>query len=182
MDDASGLSMALAVLSAMITPAVLISACGTLALSTSNRLARSLDRTRSLSQRFRAYSLAMSEGRESDEDPALLYELLDKSIKRTLILHRALTSLYLALVIFILTSVVIGIITITGERFTWLPIVLSLGGAGFLVYASAELVHETHVGRASIVHELDVILREGRERAPQDILAQYQRPARRRIF
>ena len=38
----------LSILSAMITPAVLISACGTLILSTSNRLSRSTDRVRSL--------------------------------------------------------------------------------------------------------------------------------------
>lgn len=40
---------ALAVLSAMITPAVLISACGTLIFSTAARLARIVDRVRGLS-------------------------------------------------------------------------------------------------------------------------------------
>ena len=45
-------SSALAVLSAMITPAVLISACGTLVLSTSTRLGRLVDRVRDLSDRF----------------------------------------------------------------------------------------------------------------------------------
>jgi hypothetical protein len=41
---------ALDLLSAMITPAVLISACGTLIVSTSSRLARIVDRARGLSR------------------------------------------------------------------------------------------------------------------------------------
>ena len=41
---------ALAVLTAMITPAVLISACGALIFSTSTRLGRVIDRVRTLSQ------------------------------------------------------------------------------------------------------------------------------------
>jgi len=46
------LSSALGVLSAMITPAILISACGTLVLSTSNRLGRVVDRVRDLADKF----------------------------------------------------------------------------------------------------------------------------------
>ena len=43
---------ALAVLTALITPAVLISACGALIFSTSTRMGRVVDRVRSLSERF----------------------------------------------------------------------------------------------------------------------------------
>ena len=43
---------ALAILTAMITPAVLISACGALIFSTSTRLGRVVDRVRSLSRAF----------------------------------------------------------------------------------------------------------------------------------
>jgi hypothetical protein len=46
------LSSAVAVLTAMITPAVLISACGALILSTSTRLGRVVDRVRMLIERF----------------------------------------------------------------------------------------------------------------------------------
>ena len=47
-----GLSSSLTVLTAMITPAVLISASGTMILSSSTRLGRVVDRTRSLSDRL----------------------------------------------------------------------------------------------------------------------------------
>ena len=48
----NNLSTALAILSAMITPAVLISACGQLIISTSARLGRVIDRTRKVLSRF----------------------------------------------------------------------------------------------------------------------------------
>ena len=48
---------ALAILTAMITPAVLISACGALIFSTSTRLGRVVDRVRMLSEK-RAVHLA----------------------------------------------------------------------------------------------------------------------------
>ena len=51
-----GLSSSLAVLTAMITPAVLISASGTMILSSSTRLGRVVDRTRSLSDRLQEVS------------------------------------------------------------------------------------------------------------------------------
>lgn len=48
----NGLPDALAVLSAMITPAVLISGCGSLIMATAGRLNRAVDRTREISRRF----------------------------------------------------------------------------------------------------------------------------------
>ena len=56
-------SAAIAVLTAMITPAVLISACGSMILSTSSRLGRVVDRVRSLSDRLEE----MAERRERGE-------------------------------------------------------------------------------------------------------------------
>lgn len=46
------MSSAVAVLTAMITPAVLISACGSMILSTSHRLGRVVDRVRVLSDKL----------------------------------------------------------------------------------------------------------------------------------
>ncbi|MFN2577657.1 MAG: DUF2721 domain-containing protein [Pyrinomonadaceae bacterium] len=51
----------------MITPAVLISASGTMILSTSTRLGRVVDRVRSLSERFRLLSV-------SEEQPEFFEE------------------------------------------------------------------------------------------------------------
>ena len=61
------LTSSLAVLTAMITPAVLISASGTMILSTSSRLGRVVDRVRSLSDRLRR--LTDEEDRAASDDP-----------------------------------------------------------------------------------------------------------------
>ncbi len=50
--ELNSLSGALAVLTAMITPALLLSACGTFILSTSVRLGRVVDRIRILSEKY----------------------------------------------------------------------------------------------------------------------------------
>ena len=58
---------AITVLTAMITPAVLISACGSMILSTSVRLGRVVDRVRSLSDRW-------EEQAEKEEDSEVMRE------------------------------------------------------------------------------------------------------------
>ncbi len=57
----------LAVLSTMLAPAVLISACGTLIRSTSNRLGRATDRVRRFADRLRALAPAAPD----DDDAGL---------------------------------------------------------------------------------------------------------------
>jgi hypothetical protein len=57
------MSSAVAVLTAMITPAVLISACGSMILSTSSRLGRVVDRVRALSDKLEELA-----GKHSEEN------------------------------------------------------------------------------------------------------------------
>ena len=86
------------VLAAMITPAVLISASGTLVLSTSNRLSRVVDRVRVLAGK--AEQLRQSEASDIDDSGArrqLLADQLRVSSSRALLLRSAMTSLYLAI-------------------------------------------------------------------------------------
>jgi hypothetical protein len=69
-------SSAVAVLTAMITPAVLISACGSMILSTSSRLGRVVDRVRGLSDKLD--ELAGKSASETKERQAIIFEQLDK--------------------------------------------------------------------------------------------------------
>lgn len=85
------LSSTIAFLTAMITPALLISATGSLVLSTSTRLGRVIDRVRELERRLG--ELITSE----EKDKIVLYErrveavfdLLDKVTTRSRLLQRA---------------------------------------------------------------------------------------------
>src|SRR6516162_5935041 len=87
------LSSALEVLSAMITPAVLISACGMLVLSTSNRLINVVARVRDLSDRFER--LKTFEGSKwQAEKRLMIISQLELLTNRARLLQRSLTSLY----------------------------------------------------------------------------------------
>src|SRR5437763_14980038 len=92
-----GLSSVLAVLTAMITPAVLISACGSLILSTSTRLGRVVDRVRELSDRFEELAHVEEELALAEERRAVIFDQLDKLTSRSRILQRSMTVFYIPL-------------------------------------------------------------------------------------
>lgn len=139
----TNLGSALNVLAAMITPALLLSACGTFILSTSNRLARIVDRMRSLSHQ-------LDEMMQAGFDVALRQERLDRhraEIKlqghRLTLIQRALTLLYVAAVNFVCTSLAIGVAsTITLVWVYWMPVVFGISGACCMLVASVMLAIE----------------------------------------
>ena len=77
-------------LGAMITPAVLISASGTLVLSTSNRLSRVVDRVRVLAREAEGLL-------HRPERAKLLADQLPRLSQRALRLRAAMTALYCAI-------------------------------------------------------------------------------------
>src|SRR5437868_13206140 len=130
------LSSVLSILTAMITPAVLISACGSLILSTSTRLGRVVDRVRELSDRFERMAHEDTDIAMAKEKRAMIFDQLDRLTSRARILQRSMTSFYLALGIFVATSFAIGLVAIIRERYSWIPVVLGLLGAALLFYGS----------------------------------------------
>jgi hypothetical protein len=175
-------SSALAVLTAMITPAVLISACGALILSTSTRLGRVVDRVRALTDRFE--EMALAEGAElplADERRAVTFEQLNLLTSRARILQRAMTVFYLALGLFVATSVAIGVVPFVGPRHGWLPVVLGLSGASFLFYGSVILIMEARLAYRSIMSEMDFLWRLSKHHAPAELVDRHSPHYRLRI-
>jgi len=150
----------------MITPAVLISACGTLVLSTSTRLGRIVDRVRDLSDRFEKSVADSTSGLQAEKRTMILSQL-ELSTSRARLLQRALTSLYLAIGAFVSTTVAIGIIAVAGaQRYSGLPVMLGLAGSCFLCYGSGLLILEARLAFASTRMEMDFIWRMSRHYAP----------------
>jgi hypothetical protein len=167
------LSQALAVLTAMITPAVLISACGALILSTSTRLGRVVDRVRSLAERFEEMAAGNAAAQPlPDERRAVIFLQLDRLTSRARLLQRCMTIFYVALCLFVATSVAIGGVAFAGVRFTWLPVALGLGGASFLFYGSVLLILEARLAHSTIMAEMDFIWQLSRHHAPADLVRQ----------
>lgn len=168
------LSSTLAFLTAMITPALLISASGTLVLSTSTRLGRVIDRARELERRLR--ELITTE----DKDEVTLYrrrlevvfELLDKVTTRTRILQRALFVFYSSLAVFVLTSLTIGLVGLL-HQYTWLPIPVGLFGILFVFYGSILMMREALLATSTTNAEMDVTWELATEIAPKEIVEKY---------
>jgi hypothetical protein len=164
------LSQALAVLTAMITPAVLISACGALILSTSTRLGRVVDRVRSLSDRFEELSMREEGLPLAEERRAVIFDQLDKLTSRARILQRSMKVFYVALGLFVATSVSIGLVAFAGLRYSILPVALGLVGASFLFYGSVILIVEARLSAATLSAEMDFLWRLSKHHAPAELV------------
>jgi hypothetical protein len=167
-------SSSLAVLSAMITPAVLISACGTMILSTSTRLGRVVDRVRVLSDRLEELAHAERELELFDERRAMIFIQLDKLTSRARILQRSMVTFYWALGIFVSTSVAIGIVAVSGGRYEFVPVVMGLVGACFLFYGSILLISEARLALGTIHSEMDFIWRLSKEYVPPELVKEHK--------
>ena len=167
--QSTNLAGAVAVLSAMITPAVLIAACGSLTISTANRLARVIERTRELSQQFE--KLARDEsGADVSNRRAMLFDQLRRATRRARLLQRAMTRIYLAISVFVATSVAIGIVAVSSQRYAWIPIILGLAGAALLFQASLLLIVESRIQMRAVRNEMKFTWEAGRSIAPSDLV------------
>jgi hypothetical protein len=146
------LSSAVAVLTAMITPAVLISACGALILSTSTRLGRVVDRVRMLIGNFEEMMTTQDVDVELFEERRIvIFNQLDKLTTRTRLLQKSMRVFYLALGVFVATSVAIGLVAAAGHpSYAWLPVVLGLSGACGLFYGSVLLIRESRIAQEAL--------------------------------
>ena len=167
------LSSAVTVLTAMITPAVLISACGSMILSTSSRLGRVVDRVRGLSDRLEEISRAGTNREPDKERQAAIFEQLDKLTSRARLLQRCMVTFYLGLGAFVATSVAIGFAAILGPAHHTLvlaPIIFGIIGALFLFYGSVLLIFEARLALSTIHSEMDFIWGLTKRIAPAEIV------------
>lgn len=169
-----GVSASVAVLTAMITPAVLISASGTMILSTSTRLGRVVDRVRSLSDRLQALPDEDPKTEMLEEKRAMIFNQLDKLTSRSRLLQRALTTFYLAVGVFVATSVAIGVVSFFSGRWAFIPVVLGLIGACFLFYGSMLAVFEARLALSTTHAEMDFIWRVTKRLVPPDLVKEHK--------
>jgi hypothetical protein len=141
------------VLAAMITPAVLISASGTLVLSTSNRLTRVVDRVRALAGE--AEQLPAEDTARTAEYRRFLADQLAKLSARVLLLRSALTVLYGGVGFLVAASIAVGLSAAFGWSYGWVPVSLGLAGAGALFHGTLLLVREGHLALGSTLLELE---------------------------
>jgi len=158
----------------MITPAVLISACGSMILSTSSRLGRVVDRVRALSDKLE--ELAQRNADATKERQGVIFAQLDKLTSRARILQRSMVSFYLAIGMFVATSVAIGVVAVipSSPRYNYVPVIVGLLGACFLFYGSMLLIFEARLALSTIHAEMDFIWGQSTRVAPADLVEQHK--------
>ncbi|MDZ4686958.1 MAG: DUF2721 domain-containing protein [Planctomycetaceae bacterium] len=136
-----------AALSLIVAPAILTNASSVLVLSTSNRLARAVDRARELSKQLEATT-----DFQSDRALRRMHEL-KLSEQRTLLLLRGIRSFYLALGGFAsaaLVSLLGAVLVPTELAIVVLPlevlaVLIGVLAVGSLVFGSVRLLQETKI-------------------------------------
>lgn len=163
-------------LTAMVTPALLISATGSLVLSTSTRLGRVIDRVRQLEERLS--ELIYLEDKDDvplyDKRVEVIVDLLDKVTSRSRILQRAMATFYYGLGMFVLTSVTIAIAAFL-TAYRWLPIPIGIVGISFILYGTILMIRETRMATATVNAEMDFTWELARKVAPKEVASKYHR-------
>jgi hypothetical protein len=149
---------ALAILTAMITPAVLISACAALIFSTATRLGRVVDRVRLLSSKFEELARNPQADEMADERRALIFTQLERQMSRARLIQRAMVAFYTALGIFVSTSVAIAVIAAVARSFTWVAVVLSV-----------LLIIESRLALNAILTEMEFVAKVSRHYAGDEL-------------
>ncbi|SNB46156.1 DUF2721 domain-containing protein [Geobacter sp. DSM 9736] len=144
------------ILASMITPAVLISACGTLIFSTSARLGRIFDRVNSM--KTEVEGVLAGKLSHAAERMEFLKSQLEKQRVRAGLIQKALAALYTATALFVATSLAIAFNTAYGSPDTsWVATAIALSGGLFLFAASAILLYESRHNLTFINRHLDFI-------------------------
>lgn len=162
---------AVKILTAMITPSVLISACGAMILSTSLRLGRVADRVRALSDKLEDFAHGEQKITHHKERSRAIFAQLGKLTKRARILQRAIVIFYATLGTFVATSVSIGVVAAVGAQISWLPLVGGITGACLLFLGSLTLIYEARLALETINSEMDFVWHLAKFHAPEEFEA-----------
>ena len=173
------LSSVIEFLTAMVTPTLLISATGSLVLSTSTRLGRVVDRVRALEVRLgeMIYVEDKSTIPLYEKRVEVILDLMDKVTSRSRLLQRAMATFYYGLMFFILTSVLIAVVGLF-PVYRWLPIPVGVIGIFYLFYGSLLMLRETRMANATINAEMDFTWELARNLAPREVAENYDTKGR----
>jgi hypothetical protein len=128
----------------MITPALFMTATGSLIISTSNRMSRIIDRVRSLNTQ--ADELTRGESKLDFPELRLAHILneINLQVWRSECVRWSLTLLYFALSLFVGTSLSMAVDVLLDNSIGALPTALAIGGVSLLMLASVQLTREAH--------------------------------------
>jgi hypothetical protein len=142
----AGFSAAQAIIAAIITPALLILASGSLIATALVRLARVVDRVPKLS-----------------EAPGVCVAPVDllRHERRALLTERAIALYFWAVVCFVVVGFTIAIDHFAGDRLTWLRVIITTFGMCLIEAGSGLMVRECRLATAQIQSEIKSLIANG---------------------
>jgi len=160
-----------AALTAMITPAIFMSANASLIISTSNRMARIVDRIRVLDELGDQLSRGESAVDFLGDRLGYVHGQLEWLERRAARIRSALGALYLAFAHFVGTSLALAVDAMLRNWLAILPTVLAVLGVCLLLFASVNLAREARGALVSSHVELQFYrsLHDRRARRVQDL-------------
>ena len=138
-----GFSAGQAIVSAMITPALLIMASGSLIATALLRLARVVDRVRALS---------------APGAPPIQADV-ERYARRIVLANRAVWVLFAAVVCFVLAGFAIPLDHVAGNRLLWLPVGMTTLGMAMIVAGTAAMLAECRHASVQIMMEIAALRR-----------------------
>jgi len=156
------------VLPAMITPAVLISAAALLLLSTASRLGRVNDRLQSLLIEAEHLQREAGSADVRQNRHLLVLEQLASLMDRLLLLRSAVTAIYVAIALLVVTSIAAGMSAVFPGMIGLIPTSTGLLGAVAFLYGIVLLVREALIAVRLTLREIAYV---------RQLLEPQQRPA-----
>lgn len=161
MVTASAPSAAVAMIAAMITPALLILASASLVATVLVRMARVVDRARVL-----AAIAHDGDWEKVGATPTQLRTALERHSKRARYTELSIAILYTTVAVFVVTCISIAVDHVAGESLTWLPVGLAIAGTLLLLAGGALMVAESRLAGDQIAEEIRHALTRLENRKP----------------
>jgi hypothetical protein len=141
-------SPALIIISAMITPALLILGSASLVATALQRLARAVDRARAI------LHLSDEEARKQGWTQDVSRRWLERYAARSLLAERSVTAFFLAVGILVLDCLSIAVDRYSSDRLTWLPVSLTIIGMFMILAGAYCMIQESRLANLQIREEI----------------------------
>jgi hypothetical protein len=162
------------ILSAMITPTILILAAASLIGATGNRLERIMEAMHELASSFDSHMDYEHDRKALNSEQISLMVQVERTSKRARLMQYTVALLHIAITFFVLTQISLGIEAATTIPLGLTPVFLGLIGATLLLVAIATLVRDALIAISATREEALFTLRMTEYRA-----AEYRRTPER---
>lgn len=149
-------SLALAFLTALITPAIVILACANLITGCHMRLARVMDRVRTLAQMAEDIRLGKCTDHPTERRQEIHAEFHSYERRGKMILI-ALNMLYGTVGFFVATSIAVAVDLLLGSSIAFIPVILASLGISLFLVASLLLLFENRLAFRTMQREIQFV-------------------------